>query len=484
MSSSTSGLTALALASLVRMRSCSMTSLQRFCRSALRCAASRESLWRVFWWRMSVLAQAQPAGVERLDDLVDRLLAEVRDRGQLTLGLRDQVADGLDARTLEAVVGPHAELELLDEDVVHRPAARLAGAVDRARAVALQRAGRARAQLLDAVGVREDRQLLDEDLGGLAECRLRVDRAVGLDVERQLVVVGALADAGLLDRVGDAPHRREDRVDRDDADRLVGGLVVLGRAVPAAAADRQVELELRLLLERRDVHVGVEDLDARRQIDVLGRDLTGAGDDERRLDLGGVGVHPADDALEVEDDVGHVLGDALDRRELVGDALDPDARHGRTGQRGQQHPAQRVAEGVAEAAVEGLDHERAAMLLDGFAGDARDLEVEHWRVLVLRLCRPAQRGIPPGRCAALPGEIRGGRAASRSYLEYSSTMSCSCTGVVISRRSGLRSTFAVRPSWSACSQAGTWAVSSVASRMIASAPVPTLTASTSPSRTW
>ena len=34
----------------------------------------------------------------------------------------------------------------------------------------------------------------------------------------------------------------------------------------------------------------------------------------------------------------------------------------------------------------------------------------------------------------------------RDYFEYSSTMSCSCTGVSISSRSGRRSTFAVRAS--------------------------------------
>ena len=134
-----------------------------------------------------------------------------------------------------------------------------------------------------------------------------------------------------------------------------GRLVLLGRAVAAAAADRQVQLELGLLLERRDVDLGVEDLDARGQVDVLGRDLTGAGDDQRRLDLGGVGVHAADDALEVQDDVGDVLLDALDRRELVRDALDADAGDGRAGQRRQQHAAQRVAERVAEAAIERLD---------------------------------------------------------------------------------------------------------------------------------
>src|ERR1700760_1332354 len=40
-------------------------------------------------------------------------------------------------------------------------------------------------------------------------------------------------------------------------------------------------------------------------------------------------------------------------------------------------PAQGVAERVAEAPVEGLDDERPAVLLDGLAGDAGDLEVEH-----------------------------------------------------------------------------------------------------------
>src|SRR3954467_8873102 len=105
---------------------------------------------------MSVLAEVEAARVEGLDDLVDRLLAEVGDRGELALGLRDQVADGLDARALEAVVGAHAELELLDEDVVHRPATGDTRAVDRPGAVALQRAGGPLAQLLDAVGVGED----------------------------------------------------------------------------------------------------------------------------------------------------------------------------------------------------------------------------------------------------------------------------------------------------------------------------------------
>src|SRR5215213_6455108 len=333
----------------------------------------------------SVVAQREAAALERLDDLVDRLLAEVRDRVELVLGFRDEVADGLDARALEAVVRTHAQLQLLDQDVVHRvrgttagPTGVAADAAHSADEARLERTEAARvAQLDDAVGVGEDRQLADENLSRLAQRGVRVDRAIGLDVERQLVEVRLLADARLLDGVRHTAHRREDRVDRDDADRLVGGLVLLSRAVAATATDRQVDLELGSSLERRDVRVRVEDLDAGGQIDVLRGDLARARDDERRLDLGRVGVHPADDALEVEDDVGHVLLDPGDRRELVRNALDADARDGRPGERAQQHAAQRVAERVAEAAVERLDREGTAVLLDGLGCDSGDLEIEH-----------------------------------------------------------------------------------------------------------
>jgi len=125
------------------------------------------------------------------------------------------------------------------------------------------------------------------------------------------------------------------------------------------------------------VHFGVEHLDARGQVDVLRRDLTRAGDDERRLDLRRVGVHAADDALEVQDDVRDVLRDALDRGELVSHPLDPHARHGGARERAQQHAAKRVAERVAETTVERLNRERATIVLDRLTGDSGDLEVEH-----------------------------------------------------------------------------------------------------------
>ena len=81
------------------------------------------------------------------------------------------------------------------------------------------------------------------------------------------------------------------------------------------------------------MRVGVEDLDAGGQVDVLGANLTGAGEDQRGLDLGRVRVDLRDERLEVEDDVGDVLLHTLDGGELVGDSLDAQAGDGGAGQR-------------------------------------------------------------------------------------------------------------------------------------------------------
>ena len=122
--------------------------------------------------------------MQRLDHFLDRFLAEVRDRVQLGAGLPHQVADGLDPGPLEAVVGADSELELLDQDLVEPVAG--GGAIARGGGEAVARGDRdrlARGQLLDPLGVGEDRQRLDQDLGGLAQCCRRLDRAVGLEVE-------------------------------------------------------------------------------------------------------------------------------------------------------------------------------------------------------------------------------------------------------------------------------------------------------------
>ena len=54
-----------------------------------------------------------------------------------------------------------------------------------------------------------------------------------------------------------------------------------------------------------------------------------------------------------------------------------------------QITAEKTEDNRGTFTIERLDHERAAIVLDGFAGDARDLEVEHQGggVLVVRARR-------------------------------------------------------------------------------------------------
>src|SRR3954452_24799661 len=300
-------------------------------------------------------------------DLVDGLGAEVADVEQVLLGAGDELTHGVDALTLEAVVRADRELQVLDRQ-------REVGGellVDRRRAD------------VDTLGL--DVELagqpeeLDEGLAGRGDGVAGTDRRLGLDVDHQPVEVRALLDTSGLDLVGDLEDRRVDRVDRHPADLVVAALVLHRGDVATAALDDQLHLELALLVERGDLDVGVVHLDAGGRRDVRGGDLTRAllaqvhGD--RLVVLGG-----DDEILEVQDHLGDVLLDPVDRGELVEHAIDPDAGDRGTGDRGQQGTTKRVAERVAEAGLERLDDEPRAELVDGLFRQGRALSDKHWLV--------------------------------------------------------------------------------------------------------
>src|SRR6185312_10945216 len=73
--------------------------------------------------------------------------------------------------------------------------------------------------------------------------------------------------------------------------------------------------------------------------------------------LRALGVHAHGELLDVQDDVDDVLAHALERGELVHDAVDLHRRHRGALQGGEKHAAQAVAQGHAEAALEGFGHQ-------------------------------------------------------------------------------------------------------------------------------
>src|SRR6202008_4703962 len=95
----------------------------------------------------------------------------------------------------------------------------------------------------------------------------RRDRTVGLDLDRDLVVVRGLLDTRRLDRELHTTHRPEHNTYTRPTDRG-GALVALRRKVAAVVLDGEVERQAAGCVHRRDVEVGVEDLDVGRGLDV------------------------------------------------------------------------------------------------------------------------------------------------------------------------------------------------------------------------
>ena len=215
----------------------------------------------------------------------------------------------------------------------------------------------------------EPPELAHQDLGRLAEGRLRGRRAVGLDLDRKLVVVRHLADAGLLDLVVHAAHRGEDGVHRHHADRHLLG--VLGGPIAHAGLDRQVHLDRSGIgVEREEDEVGIHDLDVGGLADIGGGDRPGTTLHELQRD--GVARERAEaQLLDVQDDLGDVFLDVLERAELVEDAVDLDAGDGGPLQGTQEDATQAVAERHAVPLLERGHLEAAQVALRVHLFDVR-----------------------------------------------------------------------------------------------------------------
>src|SRR6266849_4116410 len=374
-------------------------------------------------------------------DLVERLAAEVFGLQHFIFALLDELADGLDVGVLQAVVGAHGKLELLD-GAVEMFEARIVGGVRR------------RFDGFDGLfEIDKDAHVVLDELGGEADGILRGDGAVGPHFDHQLFVVGHLAEASGFNGVINLAHRGVNAVHGNVADGQIFVIVAVGGNVAAAVLDAHFDLELAAFADGGDVHAFVEDGEVRVFLDLRGGDRTGLLDVDVN-GLGQVGVELDGHLLQVEDDVGGILDHAGDRRKFVQHAFDLHGGDGRAFDGAEQRATQRISYGRAPAALKRLRGKPPVLLGERFQLGCK----------TLRLLKTLPHRVPSfwPECPDLkPNTMPGSRARWRwprrceTYFEYSSTMSCSLLGgVCTSSRFGIATTLALNCS-RVCSSQGT-----------------------------
>ena len=104
-------------------------------------------------------------------------------------------------------------------------------------------------------------EVLDKDLSGLFQRLLRMDRAVGSDLQIQFFIVGLLLDTVVLDRVFHVLDRREDRIDRKRVDIFLRRSVLLRRHITATLTDSNGHLHLSAGSKMANYQLRVQDLE-------------------------------------------------------------------------------------------------------------------------------------------------------------------------------------------------------------------------------
>jgi hypothetical protein len=307
-----------------------------------------------------------------------------------------------------------------------------------------------------------------EDAGAQGNSVPGIDGPVSPHLQRQLVIVGGVTHAGVFHRIVDLAHGGVDGVHGDQTNDGLGGLVPVGGDIAAAVGQGQLHGQSGVGAQGGNMQIRIQDLHIGVRLDIAGRHNALAGG----LDMDGLGllaVELGNDALDIEDDLGHVLLHTRNGGKLMLDTGDLDGGHRGAGQRGQQDSAQGVAQGGAVAALQGLHHILAvgAVARNFLTFDAGLLDFYHNAMIPSfsrRRARPSDsahqylrvvlsltaRGRSRARRTRVlktprglrPDQNRPGRrpADPVSYLEYSSTMRCSSTGKSMSSRAGRATT--------------------------------------------
>src|SRR6266705_1638321 len=198
-------------------------------------------------------------------NLVERFLAEVSILEHFRFGFLCKLTDRGDVRVVQAIRRPHAQLDFIDAHVeqffeLH---------------VFLAHTGRRFVELDHfLIEVDENIEVMAQNRGGLEERGVGSQTTVGPNFEDELVVVGALADAGVLDRIFHPRYRRKYRIDRDQTDRLIRTLVFFAGGETTTDTDIEFRIEFMFLVEYADYLFRIQDFVTLHELDIARGDFT------------------------------------------------------------------------------------------------------------------------------------------------------------------------------------------------------------------
>ncbi len=174
--------------------------------------------------------------------------------------------------------------------------------------------------------VDEDVHVVLQQLCGQAHGIGRKHCTVGPHFERQLVVVGDLAQTGSFNHVVHTAHRRVNRIHGNKAQSQISIEVLVGGDVTATALEAHFHVELAALRERGQKNVLVQNLDVTVCLDHAGGDHAGLVSAQIKR-LGAIARQLERNLFQIQDDVGCVFNHAADRLELVQNAFNADGRN-------------------------------------------------------------------------------------------------------------------------------------------------------------
>ena len=189
-------------------------------------------------------------------------------------------------------------------------------------------------------------------------------RAVAVQFENELLVVGALFHTEVFDVVLHVPDRREDAVDCDGAEGRVFALVFGCRHVSTSLANGHHQVQLHRVVHVADHVVRVHHLESRgefAEVACCEGALTFHCDGHGFL-VGVFNVTTETNLLEVQNDFGHIFHHTFDGREFVLHAFHTEGRDGKAFQRREENAAKRIAHSQTKSRLQGTEFELAVVV--------------------------------------------------------------------------------------------------------------------------